>query len=869
MRKLLALLLLAAASVARAAVPTPPEFRLGDAATPVSYDARLEIDPGEPIFAAEMRIELRFNRSTPILWLNASRLEIDSAEFRQAGRQVGVAVVRGGEDFVGFAPAGAPFAPGEASATIRYRGAIDPLATRGLFRQQEGGDWYVVSQFEAMSARRAFPCFDEPGWKTPWSLTIDAPAGNAVASNTPEVLAFDLPDRPGWKRHAFAATKPLPTYLVAMAVGPFDVVDGGTAGARATPLRYFAPKGRGAQMRYVKETTPRLIEILEDYFGSPYPFEKLDTVTIPATVNFGAMENAGMITYASSLVLATPHEETTTFRRRYAAVGAHEIAHQWFGNLVTLAWWDDAWLNEAFATWMGRKVLYRFQPEWDSGWQAGERRRRALQADRLDSARRVHNPVTVKNDVYGAFDRITYDKGAEVLSMFEGWLGPERFRQGVRDYLGRHAWGSATSLDFVRALGEASGRRESAIAAFTAFIEQPGVPLIDVALRCQGKGAAIEVAQRRLRPEGSTAVEAQWTTPACFRYRADGALRTQCEEIGNERRTIALAALATCPEWVMGNALGAGHYATRYSATLQRWIAERIVDLPEAEAVALAGDTTLLALAGLVPRDEALPLVRAFLRHGSYGVREGGVVALGKLRDELLSAPQLRMKREIVAGSIQPMARELGWTARKDDRDAVRELRVALMPFAARSEGGERLRPEAREQALRWIADREAIDAMMVPPVLDTAARFADEATWAKLVGALDATKDRRQRSELLKALAKARDPKLRARTRELVMGKGIDGREAYLFLEETLMDDFNRLSAFDWVRESFDALVAKLPAETPANIPTYLGDLCTAKDRAAFVDFFERRSGKFLGGPLRYEQALEGIDLCIAAVKK
>src|SRR5438067_2885231 len=463
---------LAATSTAHAA-PQPPAFRLGDAATPIEYTVSLAIDPREPRFSGEVRIALRVNRAAPVLWLNATNLTIDSAEFQQGRRKMPMNVIAGGEDFVGFEARGTEFTPGIALATIRYHGTLEPVSTRGLFRQQDRGDWYVVSQFEAISARRAFPCFDEPGWKTPWRLTIDAPAADVVVSNTPETRAGAAPGRAGWTRHEFAQTKPLPSYLVALAIGPFEVVDGGTAGAKRTKLRYFAPKGRGAEARYAKEATPRLLELLEQYFDMPYPFDKLDSVSIPQTVGFGAMENVGMITYGSRVLLAPRREETLAFQRRYVGYAAHELAHMWFGNLVTLAWWDDIWLNEAFASWIGNKTATAFRPEWDNGASLGWARRNALELDRLASARRVRNPVVEKNELFGAFDAITYNKGAAVLSMFEARFTPERFRDGVRRFLKRHASGTATSADFFRALGEASGGGRAALDVFRGFVQQP------------------------------------------------------------------------------------------------------------------------------------------------------------------------------------------------------------------------------------------------------------------------------------------------------------------------------------------------------------------------------------------------------------
>jgi alanyl aminopeptidase len=279
---------LAATSVVQAA-PQPPAFRLGDVATPLEYDATLAIDPRQPQFSGEVRIALRVNRATPVLWLNATDLTIESAEFEQGRHKIPVTVVPGGEDFVGFEAHGADFQPGIALATIRYRGPLEPVSTRGLFRQQDRGEWYVISQFEAISARRAFPCFDEPGWKTPWRVTIDAPASDVAVSNTPETRAAAAPGRSGWTRHEFAQTKPLPAYLVAMAIGPFEVVDGGTAGAKKTRLRYLTQRGRAEEANWAREVTPKLLELLEDYFGMPYPFDKLDSVSIPQTTGFGAM----------------------------------------------------------------------------------------------------------------------------------------------------------------------------------------------------------------------------------------------------------------------------------------------------------------------------------------------------------------------------------------------------------------------------------------------------------------------------------------------------------------------------------------------------------------------------------------------------
>ena len=864
------LLLLVFSSFCFADDRTPPRFRLDDRAVPIAYAWRLAIDPAQPRFEGEVRITLRFNRATPVLWLNATRLDVDAVEFHQGERRIAARTLAGGEDFIGFEAEGDPFAEGEAVATIRYRGPVDPLSTRGLFRQMEGGDWYVITQFEALSARRAVPCFDEPGWKTPWKVTVDAPAGNTAVSNTPEEAIADAPVK-GWKRHVFASTNPLPSYLVALAVGPFDVVDGGTAGMKPTHLRYFAPRGRGAEARWAREVTPPLLEILERYFGAEYPYEKLDLVAIPQTVGFGAMENAGMITFASGLLLAKPHEESVIFRRRFAGVNAHEMAHQWFGDLVTLAWWDDTWLNEAFATWMSSKALREYKPEWGMGWSRSRDRRRALDADRLASARRIHNPVVVKNDIYGAFDAITYDKGSEVLSMFETWLGPDRFREGVRNYLKKYAWRNATSEDFFREVGAAAGRGDAAIATFRAFVEQNGAPLIDVSLKCASP-STLDLTQQRLKPVGSHAEDREWMTPACFRYPSGGKLVQECAEVKNGTQEVRLAEARSCPAWVVGNALGAGHYVTREDAALFKRLVRSAVQVPEPEAIAVVSDATLLAKSGLMPMGDALDLAEAFMRHPASGVRQGAIVMLDALQDEWLSPALLARKRAIVAREVIPLAAGLGWRERERDADAVKELRAEALPFAAKSEGGAKLRREAREEALKWLRLRSLVAAAMVQPVLDTAARFADRVTYDVLESLALATRDRRERSDLLKALAKVRDPELRARAFGLVLrrdrsGDVIDGRDALTLLEDAIDDPANRAAAFEYIRANYDAIAAKIPEDTTVHFISELGQgVCSAAARESFMTFFGGRAQMLNGGPRAYDQALESIDLCVAA---
>ncbi len=582
-------------------------------------------------------------------------------------------------------------------------------------------------------------------------------------------------------------------------------------------------------------------------------------MTLPETVTFGAMENVGLITYGAQLLLATPLLETPRFRRSYARIAAHEIAHMWFGNLVTPAWWDDIWLNEAFATWVGEKALYKLRPEWDTGEYRAQSRALAIAVDRLDSARRVRNPVVSHDDLQGIFDSISYQKGGAVLEMFESWIGEARFREGVREYLKKHAWGSATSTDFFSAIGAASGRGPEMLAAFESFVDQSGVPLLDVELACGRGTAALEIKRQRFRPKGSTAPERDWVTPACFRTPSivcDPGPRID---------------LPSCPAWALGNARGAGYYVTRYGPTLWARNIKSAPSLPVHEAATFVSDSGLLATSGLLPVAAALDAADAGLRHRSPSVQLAAVRLLVSLPDDRLDAAKLRKKRSVVTQRMQPLARQLGWHEKPREAEEVGELRAALMPFAARSEGGAPLRKQAHDLAVAWMRDHSTLSGAMVVGVLDTAARFADRGTYELLESLAITSQDPLERRRLQAALAKARAPALRDRALRLTLqrpggSEALSGREARSLLNDALEDEYNRASAFAFLRTNFDALAARMSPRAPGQFPGAVKGFCTPAERDAFVDFFKARAPRYEGGARPYAEALEAIELCIAA---
>ncbi|HEY3350707.1 MAG TPA: M1 family metallopeptidase [Thermoanaerobaculia bacterium] len=853
------LLSLAFATVALAEAPQPPKLRLPAGVAPVRYAAELWLDPAKETFRGSMEIRISLKGESDTLWLNGTELTIESASAVAAGGKDAIAAEGSavGADYVRI-HFQRNLPPGDYDVTLTYTGRVESKDTQGIFRQKDGADWYAFSHFEAIYARRAFPCFDEPSFKTPWQLTIHAPKGAIAVANTPVVA--ERSDGEGARAFVFALTKPLPSYLVAFGVGPFDVVPAGTAGRSRTAIRMIVPKGRAADARWAAESTGPILEVLENYFGIPYPYEKLDHLVIPQTVGFGAMENAGLVTYSSGLLLAKPADETIRFRRAYASVCAHETAHQWFGDYVTTAWWDDIWLNEAFATWMGSKIVDRWKPAWSWAVQRAGSRTGAMDQDSLVTARRVRQPIAGNDDIVSAFDGITYQKGAAVIAMFEGWVGEEGFRKGIQHYLKAHAWGAATADDFVAAIAEAAGNREVA-PAFRSFLDQPGVPLVTAELQCAAGGAPkLALSQKRFLPTGSTgSTRETWRVPVCARTGDPGAATT-CTLLTEATGSLSLP--GACPARVLANA-GDGYYRVLYKGSLLgKVLADGGRHLTASERISTLADVAALARSGDVPMAAALALVPAFANDPDRPVVESVQRIAAAPRDLLVTDEMRPRYRRFVSDAFGARARALGWAAKKGEDEDTQLLRASLVPFAANEGDEPALVAEAGSLAKAWLKDRKAVDALLVSEVLDVAARHGDvELFQAYLAEARKAT-DRRERARLLGALGLFRDPSVVPVALKLTLSTEFDARETAGILREGASNRDTRPEAWAFLKANFDSIAARLPRESPARFPMLAAGFSDAEKRADVEAFFKDKAPKFMGGPRYLAQSLEQIQL-------
>ncbi len=837
-------------------LPEPPSLRLAPDPRPLGYTVELVVDPKQETFTGTIDIELEAKTTHEVVWLHADDLTVEKAS-QVGGADAKIVGTKQGLVGLAFSPS---LPAGRATLRLVYRGVLSSKDSAGASRQKEGDDWYVFTHFEPIDARRVFPCFDEPSFKVPWQLAITVPADQLALSNTPTTAVTEvMRNQQKWKRFAFARTKPLPSYLIAFAVGAFELVEAGKSPRSGVPIRIITPRGQAAQARWAAESTRQVLGLLEEYFGSNYPYEKVDMIAVP--LFSGAMENPGLITFSSQLMLRRPAEETVDSRRAYASVATHELAHQWFGDLVTMAWWDDLWLNEAFASWMTPKIIERWQPGWGAAEGRVGMRAGAMATDKLLAARRIRQPIESNNDIKNAFDPITYNKGASVIHMFEEWVGPSVLQAGVRAYLKKHAHGNATSADFLSAVSLAAKRDVKT--PFSTFLDQAGVPALSMDVHCDGKTARLKLHQERYLPIGVVAPAAQtWQLPICVR----GTTRV-CTLLTTTDGELALP--GACPKSLLPNVGAAGYYRAVLSPTqLAALLADGGSSLSVPELLGVLSDVSAMVRAGKLPYGDALALVPRFSGHANRHVVQAAVQLLGNARDNgyFPDAERPAWVR-FIQQNFGARARQLGWLPRSSDDEDTRILRNVLVPLVADDGQDAALETEAAKLATAWMADHSTVPAESVPGILDAAAQRKDGAAarYEAWLTAAKGEKDQLTRVRLLHALSGYRDPAFVARSFALILEKTFDIRESLTLLFGATRTPRTRRQAWDFLRAQFDPLVAKLPRDMGAMLPNLASSLCDDAVATEAEAFFKDRAPRFVGGPRQLALALENTRQCAA----
>lgn len=835
----------------------PPHFRLPTSVVPQHYSLELTAVPDKDTFAGAVDIDLNFKETSSVLWLNAEKITVTDATLTVNGETLTAKVIPQPKDLVGFSfdhPAG----PGSAKLHINYQGEISRKDKAGIFQVKDGDHWYIYSQLEEISARRAFPCFDEPGYKVPWQVTLRVPSDDGAFSNTP--VLSEEPGSGGMKTVRFAETKPLPSYLVAIAVGPMDMVDAGHAGVNHTAIRIIVPHGHGSEAQFVATTTGDVLNLLEKYFGIPYPYEKLDEVAIPR-VGY-AMEHPGLVTYGAGFFLMKTDEATLGRKRDATSVMAHELAHQWFGDLVTTAWWDDIWLNEGFASWMANKIVNQYRPEWKmnigelNGYQA------AMGTDELVSSRKVRQQILSDDDIANAFDDITYNKGSALLNMFEAYLGPEKFQARIRAYLKKYSWGNATSSDFLQSV---SGGDPVVGQAFSSFLDQPGVPLVTAHLSCGGGSAQLQLSQQRFLPRGSTGSADQlWDIPVCVRYPSGSGEERQCSLVTGKSTTLGLGKATNCPAWIYANAGQTGYYRVLYDGEMLSSVLKDEKTLALQERVGLIGDIAALTK-GYIPLGDAMGLVPQFAHAPQRQVLDKTITIVGNMDEHLVPEQLLPKYRRYISDLYKGRAEHLGWKDRLGEDDDSSLLRPAVVRVVTNQGEDPAFIDQAKTLALAWLGDHKAVDPDMWDVVLVAAARHGDRALFDRMRAQAKKETDENARVTLLVALGSFRDPAIVKTAMAIVLTDEFDNNESIdiLFAARRLPE--NRDLAYDFVKQNWEPLVAKLPTDFGALLPFIASHYCDSQHERDAEAFFKDRAAKYAGGPRNLAQVLESISLCAA----
>lgn len=651
-----------------------PKGQLGKNVLPSHYQLHLEIDPEEDGFAGRVDIAIDIERPTRTIWMHGGNLEVKDVFFTTNEKRIQGTYARHDDQGVSSVEFSEPVI-GSGQLHFTYSGVF-ASTSEALFKVEQNGESYIYSQMQAISARQVFPSFDDPQFKTPFTISVSSPANNAVIVNTP-VLSSEKQEN-GRVLHKFAVTKPLPTYLLAFAVGPFDVVEWEPVPVsdirkHEIPLRGVTVAGMGDKMRYSLQHTARFVEILEEYFNIPFPYEKIDLIA--AAGHLGAMENPGAIIYSESLLFVDENSSLEALRW-FARVHAHELAHMWFGNLVTPHWWEDIWLNEAFASWMEVKAAHAWNPDLKLDRVIQKDAFYVMKQDSTAAAREVKQPVLENRDIGKTFDGITYTKGAAVLEMVESLVGESGFRKGVQFHLNKYAHGTASSQEFFESMSEGAKIPEL-VDTLNSMVDRAGVPYVDVSIDCEGMSSTVSLDQSRYKPLGAAYSEERvWTLPFCYRTNMGSA----CELVDEALSTFELAG---CPQYFVPNMDGDGYYRWHLDQASLEKLFDNLHLLSPSELLSISDSVTAGYYAGDVDSFQLLNLYQKLAEHTDTDVAMAPSAELPVLRRSLLQNEVTTHYAEFVTKLYDEKMSSLGIAFAPEDNIDVRESRAKLMKTMA------------------------------------------------------------------------------------------------------------------------------------------------------------------------------------------
>jgi puromycin-sensitive aminopeptidase len=769
---------------------------------PSRYELRLEPDLSSAIFRGEAVIDLMVRETVSDILLNTAELQIDDARITTDNGISQSALIALDEKAercrLTFSN---PIRVGKAQLRLAFRGILNDKL-RGFYRstyKDASGATKVLAatQFEATDARRAFPCWDEPAFKAIFRTTLIIDPALTAVSNT-AVASKRLEN--GKKIVQFADTIRMSTYLVAFIVGELEATEPVMVGR--TALRVWCVPGKKRLAAFGQKIGAFSLKYYEDYYGRPYPGDKLDLLAIPDFAS-GAMENLGAITFRETALLVDEQEATHAELERVADVVAHENAHMWFGDLVTMAWWNGLWLNEAFATFLEMVAVDAFKPEWQRWTSFGVSRAAALLVDGLHSTRPIEYPVEAPKDADAMFDVLTYEKGASVLRMLEQYLGVAAFRAGVRDYLHTHAFGNTETGDLWRALERASKQPIPAI--MDGWVFQPGYPLISVYL----DGATLVLNQQRFTYlPAKNATEQRWQAPVQLRFEAPKASDTQ-RLLLKERE--ARLTLPSDINYVLVNDDGHGFYRVHYADDLRERLLRSLPRLAPIERFNLVNDSWAAALAGLLPLSAFLDLTARFRGERDKSVWTALISALHTLYRVCDAADRSKLEA-LVVNRAGPALADIGAAPQVGEGELTRQLRGDLMRTVGTLGNDAEVQRQAERTYSEGLRHSTAVDANVLAASIAVLAYAGDTSRYYEFVQCFRAAKSPQEEQRYLHALPLFRAPALVEQTLTRTLSGEFRTQDAPFVLRTLLMTVHGREAAWQFIKANWDAINRLLP---------------------------------------------------------
>jgi aminopeptidase N len=720
---------------------------------PTAYRIDIAPDLERLQFSAREEIDVDVVRATDVITVNAVDLAIGLVALvgeERAPARVSIDSEHATASFH-FAQ---PLAAGHHTLAIAYSGRIAATPV-GIYYNDyptpAGTRRMLVTQFEATEARRMFPSWDEPAFKATFQVSVELPSDLQVVSNTPAASTAPAGENAtgvALTKTTFARTPRMSTYLLVLCAGHLQRIH---AASNGTEIGVWAVEGKAEQGAEALQAAVRILSYYNDYFGVPYPLPKLDLIAVPGNFAAGAMENWGGITFIDNVLLMNPQSSSEATRQQIFEITAHEMAHQWSGDLVTMAWWNDIWLNEGFASWMASKVSDALNPDWLVWQRAHASRELAMSADARSTAHPIEVQIADDSQIRSAFDSISYQKGEAFLRMLEAYLGEDAFRDGMRHYMKAHAYSSATTADLWQALQAASGKPVAQIAA--GFTEQPGIPLIRVATACRSGSTSAVLKQERFSIDDPTAAPFSWNVPVQIGV-IGGSDPVRTVLVGKTPETFSFPG---CGRALKANLGDAGYYRVQYDATALAALTKAYPTLAPADRVDLLADEWALVAAGRVPLAQYLDLTRRLSAESTLVVLSDVIGKLDAIDDLARDAPVRGSFRRYAVQLLRPAFDRVGWDTRADDTNQTVLLRAALIEALGRF-GDEAVIAECKRRYASFIAAPASLAPNLRTPVMQTVGRYADQATYEQLRSLGKAASSTEEKLQFYYALAGAQN---------------------------------------------------------------------------------------------------------------